>query len=496
MKRLLTISLVCLSFLGRGQTLFLQSGADLYIQDPGLINANASPTPTLYVDGGIQNNGNITNNGELQLTGDLTNTGTYISTGDDVFAGAGHQNQSGIHSGSKFYNMVIFNNGNNVNCMSNTDIDQSIQLYNGVLVTNGNLVYLMNTSGIALNGSNVSGLMNNYVNGNIRQDIASGTYTFEVGDATHGNQRATVFFVNTGGATYMDIGYTSTGSGSIAPINIPSGCTGIYDKSTGSWTITPNGVNGTYDYQVTLYPGGANASTLTGSLYDAMQKDGVFANNPCAGTLGNTTSDFLNSFSTFRMLGGPTLALNAEIVDFNGRKLQYSDLLSWSTLNEHNSLKFNVAHSKDGMVFNNIGSVNSKAPNGNSSSVLNYELEHPNPVLGHNYYRLEQVDIDGNTSVHSRIVDLIWNSNLGSVTVYPNPANDNLNVDVYSLSKSKLVVKLQDMSGRTVRVLQTEGAEGVNNIKMDISDIASGVYTINVLSNDKVLGTMRITKQD
>lgn len=496
MKRLLTISLVCLSFLGRGQTLFLQGGAELRVQDPGLINANASPTPTLFVEGGIQNNGTITNNGEIQLTGDLTNTGTYTSTGDDAFMGTSHQNQSGIHSGSKFYNMIIFNNGNNVNCLSNTDVDQSIQLFDGVLVTNGNLVHLMNTSGISLNGSAISGIMNNYVNGAIRQDIASGLYTFEVGDAAHGNQRAAVFFVNTGGATHMDIGYTSVGSGNITPINIPTGCIGIYDKSTGSWTITPNGVNGTYDYQVTLYPGGANASLLAGSLYDAMQKDGQFVTNPCEGTTGNTTSDFLTSFSQFRMVGGPTLALSAQILDFTGRKLKQSDLLTWSTLSEQNSHHFNVAHSTDGVNYQLIGSVNSKGLNGNSNVKLDYELEHLNPKLGHNYYRLEQIDIDGKKTIHNQIVDLVWNSDLGSVSVYPNPANDLLYVDIYSVSKSRLTTKLIDMSGRTVRVVQAEGAEGSNTIKMDISAIASGVYSIQVISNDKLMGSLRVTKQD
>lgn len=498
MKYFLITILGLLGMVGQAQTLHIESGGTLFIDDPTSINGSTSAVPSLYVEGDIVNDGTLQNNGELQFTGDITNNGTYLSTGDDVFKGTGMQGINGNFAGaSSLYNMIINNGGNDVNAFGNTNIEESINLENGVFATGGATVHLKNTSGTALIGSPTSGSMNNYVNGSLRQDITTGqTYTYEVGDVFHGNQRVSILFNNLGGATYMNMYYSSTGAGSIAPINIPSGCTGIYDKKTGTWTISANGVNGTYDYNITLYPGGANATALSGSLYDALQKDGTILTNPCAGTLGNTTAMNVNSFSQFRMLGGPTVALPATVTLFEGSKLESSDLLKWTTSSEYNSAYFNIAHSTDGVDFKTIGTINSKAPNGNSNVDLTYELEHLNPVLGHNYYRLEQVDIDGNSLFHNQIVDLIWGSNGSSVSIYPNPTTNYINVDLYNEAAANIVVKVLDMSGRVVKVVNAKSDKGMNKILVDISEVASGLYTIKVLSNDKQMFTSKINKFD
>lgn len=498
MKYFLISILGLFGFVSQAQTLHIESGGTLFIDDPTVINGSTSVTPSLYVEGNITNDGTIQNNGELQMTGDITNNGVYSSTGDDVFKGSAMQGFSGNFNGaSSFYNLIINNGGNDLNAFGNADIEEAINLENGVFATGGATVHLKNTSGSALTGTPVSGSLNNYVNGSLRQDIAVGqTYTFEVGDFLHGNQPVSIVFNNLGGASYINMYYSSTGAGSMPSINIPSGCTGLYDKKTGTWTISANGVNGTYDYTITLSPGGLNAAALAGSLYDALQKDATIMTNPCAGTLGNHTASNLNAFSQFRIIGGPTVALPATVTLFEGSKLESSDLLRWKTSAEYNSAYFNIAHSTNGVDFKTIGSVDTKAPNGNSNVDLSYELEHLNPVLGHNYYRLEQVDIDGRSVYHNQIVDLIWGSNGSSVSIYPNPTTNYINVDLYNEAAANIVVKVLDMSGRVVKVVNAKSEKGMNKILVDISEVASGLYTIKVLSNDKQMFTSKVNKMD
>ncbi|HNF72240.1 MAG TPA: T9SS type A sorting domain-containing protein, partial [Chitinophagaceae bacterium] len=115
-----------------------------------------------------------------------------------------------------------------------------------------------------------------------------------------------------------------------------------------------------------------------------------------------------------------------------------------------------------------------------------YSSENPNPVIGHNYYRLQQVDIDGHTSYVSQIVDLIWGQNGNTVSIYPNPASSTLNIDFYSEHILSTRIKLSDMSGRTIKQVLLQSNAGMNNVKVDLSELAAGLYTVQIF-NDEIL---------
>jgi hypothetical protein len=59
-----------------------------------------------------------------------------------------------------------------------------------------------------------------------------------------------------------------------------------------------------------------------------------------------------------------------------------------------------------------------------------------------------------------------------------------------------IVVKVLDMSGRVVKVVNARSDKGMNKILVDISEVASGLYTIKVLSNDKQMFTSKVNKLD
>jgi hypothetical protein len=132
------------------------------------------------------------------------------------------------------------------------------------------------------------------------------------------------------------------------------------------------------------------------------------------------------NFSQFRVhsVNPGNVPLPATVTNFSGLKLETSDKLSWITSSEHNNAYFNLQHSTDGINFTTIATINSKAANGNSASSLNYSTINAKPSLGHNYYRLQQTDLDNKLSVHAEIVDLIWGANGSTVSIYPNPTTD------------------------------------------------------------------------
>jgi len=204
------------------------------------------------------------------------------------------------------------------------------------------------------------------------------------------------------------------------------------------------------------------------------------------------------SFSQFRVHsanpGGTPLPVT--LTNFDGRKLNSSNLLEWSTSAELNNAYFNLQYSTNGTDFTTIAKVDSKAPNGLSATTLNYSYEHNTPALGHNYYRLQQVDLDGNSAQHAKVVDLIWGANGSTVSLYPNPTKDVLNIDLYTTRVQNTTVKVLDMSGRIVKQIQARSEAGMNKLSISLGDIASGVYTVQVFENDVLshVGKVELSK--
>ncbi len=69
--------------------------------------------------------------------------------------------------------------------------------------------------------------------------------------------------------------------------------------------------------------------------------------------------------------------------------------------------------------------------------------------------------------------------------IYPNPAYNNVNIEI-ELSKSALVqINIYDMSGKKLsNVYNAQTSEGKNTISFDVSSYANGNYIIEMLSND------------
>jgi hypothetical protein len=147
------------------------------------------------------------------------------------------------------------------------------------------------------------------------------------------------------------------------------------------------------------------------------------------------------------------------------------NVLTWSTAVEVNTDKFVIEKTSDlNVEFQAFAELDAR---GNSSRENAYELIDPSPTAT-TWYRLRQVDQDGQENV-SRIVKLV-NQHVGGIVVetFPNPAGDRLNFRIEGATL--LGARLMDMSGRVVRELPASGAEGA----FDTRDLRDGVYMLQV----------------
>ncbi|MFD2248386.1 SGNH/GDSL hydrolase family protein [Pontibacter ruber] len=94
----------------------------------------------------------------------------------------------------------------------------------------------------------------------------------------------------------------------------------------------------------------------------------------------------------FEALDPVITPLPVELFDFKGIVAKSGIQLHWKTASETNNAHFNIERSEDGKNFKVIGKVNGS---GNSNTTLAYTFTDKSAHTGTLYYRLKQVDFDG-----------------------------------------------------------------------------------------------------
>lgn len=190
------------------------------------------------------------------------------------------------------------------------------------------------------------------------------------------------------------------------------------------------------------------------------------------GTLHNFT---LNSTSS-NWISLSVLPVN--LVSFSGSKKDGYNLLQWSTASEQNSKNFEIQRSEDGNGFNSIGTVNAA---GNSDRVLNYQYDDrslaASPV---HYYRLKMVDLDG-TVKYSSII-FIKNGSTQLATVYPNPARDQITINVGDKSLLNTNAVLTDVNGKVMQRISLKQA----STQVNVSSYARGMYLLKFTDGSSI----------
>jgi hypothetical protein len=59
----------------------------------------------------------------------------------------------------------------------------------------------------------------------------------------------------------------------------------------------------------------------------------------------------------------------------------------------------------------------------------------------------------------------------------------------------KIFIKLSDLSGRVLKVLDINAAQGINTISLDMNKISAGLYMLQVIQNNELILTQRVEKK-
>jgi hypothetical protein len=124
---------------------------------------------------------------------------------------------------------------------------------------------------------------------------------------------------------------------------------------------------------------------------------------------------------------------------------------------------------------------------GNTNETTTYNTSDINPLQGVSYYRIKSVDVDGKVQ-HTNTVEVTTTGN--GVVVYPNPAQDVLNVSFAHAGDSRL--ELYSVEGRLV-FSHSFDKNGAVTHSIDISTLPAGVYLLKVITGNSVVSS-KITK--
>ncbi len=149
--------------------------------------------------------------------------------------------------------------------------------------------------------------------------------------------------------------------------------------------------------------------------------------------------------------------------------------LKWTTASEENSSIFEVQSSLDGKNFNIIGR---KQAAGNSNTLKNYSFTDANPINGNIYYRLKQVDYDGEFTYSKIITVNNFDDEFSFNKVYFNESTLYLNLNNTQNSNAK--VEIIDITGRIINTYNLQLIKNQNNYNLFIGNNLKGVYFIRI----------------
>lgn len=245
-----------------------------------------------------------------------------------------------------------------------------------------------------------------------------------------------------------------------------------------SSTVTD--VNGVY-YFADVPPGNEYYVIFNkpvGYTFTIQHVGGIGANN-------NSKADLSGRSNNFNITPGANISnidagiktgtIPVSLLSFSAVLRNSEVSINWQTSSEHNNHYFNVERSNDGINYILIGRV---LGNGTTSLPHSYSFPDRNPVTGINYYRLKQVDLDGQYT-YSNIVPVQLNKT-EFVSAYYNYLNKSIQL-IFNKEQDNVHIMLYGANGQ---LLST--ANATNNIasyQLDLPLIASGVYMIRVISD-------------
>ena len=458
-----------------------------------LIGANANTISNLVLrTGGIAGR-NVLLKQDLTVSGVLTRTsGTFAAGGSALTLGPastllynGTTSQTTGLELPASLNSLTVNNPAGVTLGGTVTVTGTLTLSSGLLTLGAQNLTLSASSTIS--GASSSSYIVAEGTGTVNKTFtADGSFAFPVGDNTGTPEYSPVTLNFTGGAY-------SSASASVRVTNAKhTSNTSLADYLTRYWTVTQSGITGfscvaTFSYipaDVVGTEAGIDLGQWNGSTWADLG-----ATNPVTHTLSGTVS----SFSDFT--GGEPGALPIQLASFVGSAIGgHAVRLDWTTLSEINNFGFYVQRRLS--TEQQFTELPSSFVPGHGTTLIpqQYTFTDNTAGVGHWFYRLKQLDLDGTSTITDPIeVDVltgvketaprefVLNQN------YPNPFNPSTEIKFSVEQNAMTTLKVYNILGQEVVALFNGIAEAGQyySVRVDATSLPSGMYFYTLESGQR-----------
>lgn len=445
-------------------------------------------TPTEF-GSGFELKGNLLVDGRLNiLDGTLERVLRFTGLGNQTVSGVGIIN---------LYKMTVNKPSGDVVLNRNLQAQNELVMTLGNVLTNVNILELglSTTQKGTLNHTSgfVVGKMKRWFNGTNANDNATALFPMGFDDSGLKNRFARINFTSAPAAGgHLTVEYIPTAMG-LAGIPIPAANTGgagfdvVTTEDQGYWKID-NEVGKLIGAPYTIACTGEGYNTITNLNELTLLKRIGGGNWFCPATHLATTGTIamptvsrsgVTDWSNFGFGGSLVNPLPVTLTAFSvscGQKNTEMDI-RWATASEQNSSHFIVEKSRDLATWSTVSQVQAA---GNSNQVINYASTDINASNGVFYYRLKQVDLNGEFEIYGPISVSCQNEN-NSMNVYPNPSQGNFTVEI-SWSKETTQAQLQivDLTGKVLKEMDVNLNNGTTQIEFNEVNLQMGTYLIRV----------------
>lgn len=212
------------------------------------------------------------------------------------------------------------------------------------------------------------------------------------------------------------------------------------------------------------------------------------------GTYNNTTKKITSdpgvTFSKKQFtFGSFSVPLPVELIAFDVKLKDGYVALDWVTASELNNSGFEIERSYDLETFEKIGFVDG---NGTTSNEHEYLFYDDNFSSGTIYYRLKQIDYNGNFE-YSKVVSItvlnVISDNNFEMIVYPNPSSEGDELTFKFANYGEQVsVMIYDLTGGVILSSSDLLLDDQGRVTMSLS-LNQGVYIVKTVSDNQTLYT-------
>ncbi len=150
--------------------------------------------------------------------------------------------------------------------------------------------------------------------------------------------------------------------------------------------------------------------------------------------------------------------------------------MKWQTASELNNEGFQVQRSYDTRNWTGLAFIP-----GNGSTQVEHSYSHfdERPLPGVNYYRLKQMDFDGQFK-YSEVISVKVKGEGSGISLFPNPANGSVTLALESGYTSAAILTLYNLLGKQMKQQVLPLESGAFRTDIDLSGLPCGIYLAEV----------------